>query len=70
MATKPVVRIDPDIAIFDIYAGLRKVGYTEFGALRAMRAAGISLAAAVAARRSYNGLAPAPTRAAWLDSRG
>lgn len=37
------VRISRETALVDIYAGLRRIGYTKFGAIRAIRALGVSL---------------------------
>lgn len=38
-----------ELAVFDSYVGLRRIGYTYIGALRALRTLGLSLAEAKAA---------------------
>ena len=42
-----------DTAVFDTYAGLRTLGYTYIGALRALRTLGLSLAEAKAQADRY-----------------
>lgn len=44
-----------EIAVFDTYAGLRRIGYTWLGALRALRTLGISLREAKQAADTYSG---------------
>ena len=46
--------LNRDTVLFDTYAGLRALGYTWLGAIRALRTLGISLAEAKAAHDRYN----------------
>jgi hypothetical protein len=41
--TTTTTTLSRDTAVYDIYVGLLRIGYTRLGAIRAMRLAGMSL---------------------------
>jgi hypothetical protein len=47
--------VNRDTALTDVYLGLRRIGYTRIGALKALRLLGVSLADGVRVSRDVEG---------------